>query len=206
MNRRSRERRPARHPAFLQPKKRFLVVCEGERTEPEYLRGLNKHFSRAIVELDIPAEHGVPLTLVKIARRRKENASKEARRTGDDFHAYDQVWCAFDIDEHPNVNDAKQLAGAHAIDLAISNPCIELWLLLHFRDNPGMRHRHDLQSMMRDHVAGYDKGVSFDAYLPGYEEAVQRAQRIEREAEEQGEEGRNPSTSIWKLTQALRHG
>ena len=26
-----------------------------------------------------------------------------------------------------------------AFDLAISNPCFELWLLLHFQDNPGMQ-------------------------------------------------------------------
>lgn len=59
---------------------------------------------------------------------------------------------------------------------------------------------------MKQYVAGYDKGVSFDAYLPGYDDAVRRAQLIERDASEQGEAGRNPTTGMHHLTQAIRHG
>jgi hypothetical protein len=206
VSRRNREHRPARSIASREPRKRFLVVCEGKVTEPAYLHGLRRHFKGAIVELDIPSDHGVPLTLVQIAQRRKDEARGLARRTGDEFHAYDQVWCVFDIDEHPNVNDAKQLAGSQGIDLAISNPCFELWLVLHFRENPGMCHRHDAQAMTKTFIANYGKHVDFAQLVVGYDDAVTRAQRLDREATEQDEAGRNPTTGVYRLTQAIRFG
>jgi len=177
-------------------------------TEPKYLEGLRRHFSAAIVELEIPEDRGDPLTLVQIARREQDDANALARRTNEPYHAYDRVWCAFDVDEHDKrrFNDAKQIAASNGIELAISNPCIELWLLLHFRENPGEHHRHHLQKMMREFVTNYDKHVDFAQLIAGYDKAVARAQRLDHEATEQGEPGRNPTTSIYVLTEAIRWG
>ena len=205
VNRRNREVRPARRAPNREPRRRFLVVCEGEVTEPQYLRGLQRHF-RAVIDLHIPSERGIPLTLVQIAQRLKAEARSLAKQRGDEFHAYDQVWCVFDIDEHPKLNDAKQLADGNGVDLAISNPCFELWLLLHFRENPGMRHRHDLQGMMKTFVASYDKHVDFARLMTGYEAAVARARRLDQDAIAEDEAGRNPTTGVYQLTEAIRVG
>jgi hypothetical protein len=40
----------------------------------------------------------------------------------------------FDRDEHPNFARAIDLADRHGIKLAMSNPCLELWFILHFED------------------------------------------------------------------------
>ena len=58
----------------------------------------------------------------------------------------------FDVDEHPGISDAKQMARASGIKLAISNPCFELWLLLHFREQPGPQNRHRIQHILKTHV------------------------------------------------------
>lgn len=126
--RRERERRPARRTATREPTRRLLVVCEGEVTEPQYLRGFERWVRNNTIKIEIPDKHGVPLTLVNRAAELKEAADRQAKREGDPFLAYDEVWCVFDIDEHPGVNDARQLAEARGIELAVSNPCFELWM------------------------------------------------------------------------------
>ena len=64
---------------------------------------------------------------------------------------------------------------------------------------------HDVQKLLADHLAGYDKdGTPFlDTLLPGVAQARTRAARLEREAAEVGEEGRNPSTGVHHLVDVL---
>ncbi|MEO5338687.1 MAG: RloB family protein [Magnetospirillum sp. WYHS-4] len=179
------------------------MLCEGKVTEPEYLRGYERLKRNVALELDIAREQGVPLTLVKAALERKKRAEREAKRTGDSFIAYDEVWCVFDVDEHPRINDAVQLAVANGICLAVSNPCFELWLLLHFRESPGPRHRDDMKRLLRDHLPGYDKHLQFDTVERGVENAVRRASRLDAEAAEVGERGRNPTSGVYNLTESI---
>jgi hypothetical protein len=203
-NRRNRERRPARGVPRLNPKPRILVFCEGENTEPQYIEAFRKWCRNPRVDVEIAKERGVPLTLVHAARERKRHAEKEARKAKDDNVAYDEVWCVSDVDAHPGLPDARQMARDNNIELAISNPCFELWLLLHFRESPGMRHRHDLQGMLRGVVPGYDKHVRFELFKEGYSTAVTRAQRLDAQAAEDGEEGRNPTTGVYRLTTSIQ--
>ena len=95
------------------------------------------------------------------------------------------------------------MAQANDIKLAVSNPCIELWLWLHFADQPGMRHRHDLQGMMKQRIPDYNKHVDYSDYADGYEAAHSRASRLDKDAEAANEEGRNPTTGMWRLTQSI---
>jgi hypothetical protein len=149
-----------------------LVVTEGRTTEPQYLRGFASVCHNPRVTVKIAPEHGVPRTLVETAKRRKKEAEEDAAREKDDNLAFDSVWCVFDVDEHPRVADAREMARDNGIDLAISNPCFELWLLLHFRESPGMQDRARIRDMLREHVPEYDKHVDYAAYSPGYEQAA----------------------------------
>jgi hypothetical protein len=155
------------------------------------------------VEIVIAGQHGVPVTLVEQADQLKEQADQRARRERDSFLAYDEVWCVFDVDEHPKLNEAGQLASARGIELAVSNPCFELWLLLHFRDSPGARHRHDVQHMLTGFLPSYDKHLDFAMLEAGVTEARRRALRLDQDAEEEGESGRNPTTGVYRLTDSI---
>jgi len=142
-NRRNRPRKRPRRAPYKEPKPRILVVTEGEVTEPEYLEGFRKSCKNPLVDIRIARQHGRdPHSLVQIAKTERDKASGMAEREGDDNLRYDSVWCVFDIDDHHSAPDAKQMARDNGIELAISNPAIELWLLLHFRENPGMQHRN----------------------------------------------------------------
>jgi hypothetical protein len=182
-----------------------LIVCEGKVTEPEYLHGFERWARNNTVEIEIPDSQGVPITLVETAVELKESADKQAKRNRDPFLAFDEVWCVFDIDEHPpdKVNDARQVASARGIELAVSNPCFELWILLHFRESPGARHRDNVKELVAEKLPGYDKHLRFDDLASGVEDATRRASALHTQADEEGESHRNPTTGVYRLTESI---
>jgi hypothetical protein len=202
-DRRKRVRRPARRAATRSPKRRLLLVCEGRVTEPEYFRGFERWVRNSTVEIVFADDHGVPLTLVEQADRRNQQANERATRERDSYLRYDEVWCVFDVDEHPKLNEAVQLAQARGIELAVSNPCFELWLLLHFRESPGARHRHDLQRMLAEFLPKYDKHLDFAMLEAGVPDATRRAKRLDQDAEEEDEPGRSPTTGVYRLADSI---
>lgn len=204
IQRRDRARRPGRRPPFRDPKPIILIVCEGEITEPEYFEGFWRACQNPRVTVKIADDHGVPKTLVEIAKELKNEALARAKQECDDNLAFDSVWCVYDVDDHPNLHEAREMAAKNGIELAISNPCFELWLLLHFRDNPGMQHRDKLAQLLKKFDPAYDKHVDYATYEAGYEDAVTHARRMNQSAENRGDFGGNPSTRVYLLTEQIR--
>lgn len=203
--RRNRDRRKARGARPRKPRRRLLVVCEGACTEPDYIHGYERHVRNATVKVELSEGQGDPLRIVQKAKRLKQQAARRARTQGDDFLDYDEVWCVFDRDEHARFDAAIALAQRSTIALAVSNPCVELWLLLHFRESPGARHRDDLRRMLRDDfLPGYDKHLDFERLVPGVAEADKRAERLARDAEALGDDPfKNPTTGFYLLTRSI---
>lgn len=201
--RRDRPRRPARSTASREPKRRLLVVCEGARTEPDYIDGFARVHRRAIVELKVRKGAGAPITIVTTAKSLRDAGAAKAKN--DPNEAFDEVWCVFDRDEHPSFKEAIDMAQANGMGLAVSNPCFELWLVLHFRDSPGERHRHHVQQMLRDnYLRGYDKKLDFADVAEGVEQATRRAKRLLADALELGDDPfKNPTTSVYRLTDSI---
>ena len=200
----NRDRKPSRRQPFRDPKPTILIVCEGSITEPEYFDGFWRSCHNPRVRVHVPKDHGVPKTLVGIAKDLKNDALKQAKEQGDDNLAFDAVWCVHDVDDHPHLHEAREMADANGVELAISNPSFELWLLLHFRDSPGMQHRDTLGPMIKQFDPDYDKHVIYAKYSAGYEDAVKRATRLDQAAEERNEAGCNPTTGVYKLTSLIR--
>ena len=186
------------------PRPRVLVCCEGEVTEPSYLSGLKGELRIRLVHIEVVPSGSNPKTLVDYAVEKKQEAERKARREKDDNLKYDEVWCVFDVNAHEHIPDAKQKAGANKINLAISNPCFELWLLLHFQDQRSHIERHQVQSACRGHMPGFDKEVPFEAVFPHHQEAVGRAVALDDWQHNQGRPGGNPSTGVHRLTERIR--
>jgi hypothetical protein len=201
---RYRNRRPARREALLDPRPRILIVCEGEVTEPTYFSDFQKWCRNPRVRIQVEGPAGVPLTLVKAAKRLKNAAENHARREKDENLLFEEVWCVFDRDEHPEVPAARQFATDNGLRLAMSNPCFELWLILHIRENPGAQHRHALQKLIGELTPDVRaKHVEFELLSQGYDEAVRRAERLETDAIGAGEPTRNPTTEVFHLTDSI---
>jgi hypothetical protein len=186
-------------------KPRYLVICEGCVTEAGYFEAL-RHKERAtlVVELEIDDNGGVPKTLVERAVQKKKAEARKAQREGDKRLGYDAVWCVFDVDEHPNLPDARQQALANEIELAISNPCFELWALLHFQDQGAPLERGHARQLLKKHLPKYDKALPFEQMDAHYGDAVRRAKALDKRHDDIDESGANPSTSVHRLTECIR--
>lgn len=192
-----RRRRP-----FREVKRRILIVCEGIVTERHYFDDLRIQ-TRSLVQLKIEPG-GTPKTLVERAVEIKTTAEKAARSGKDENLKYDSVWCVFDVDEHPYLAEAQQQARDNGISVAVSNPCFELWALLHFQEQRGHIERHEVQRLCRHHMPRYDKRLPCETLLGAYQEAVHRAIALEQWHHGRGTDGNNPSTGVHKLTEIMR--
>jgi hypothetical protein len=201
MARRRDELRRRKH--FTEPRPHILVCCEGQVTEPSYFNGLKREGHNNLLHVEVKPGGLAPKTLVDYAVDLKRAAEKKARGQRDDNLKYDEVWCVFDVDAHKHLLDAKQKAEVHGINMAISNPCFELWLLLHFQDQRPHIERHQVQSLCRGHMPRYIKEVPFALVVPHHQEAVGRAVALDKWQQEQDRPGGNPSTGVHRLTEQI---
>lgn len=178
-------------------------MCEGEVTEAGYFADLRR-LHRAVLSIEISPK-GKPKTLVERATRMKKDAERDARKESDDNLRFDFVWCVFDTDDHPGIPEAKQRARDNGINLAISNPCFEIWILLHFQDHRSHVQRKILRAMCRTYLPDYVKEVPCDELRSTYQQATERAAALVLWHEQQGrEQHSNPSTGVYRLTEQIR--
>lgn len=62
--------------------------------------------------------------------------------------------------------------------LAVSNPCFEIWLLLHFDDGKGVSSSRDSVRRLKKHLPNYDKHVDGSKFSQGrISDAIRRVQQ-----------------------------
>jgi|CZKN01.1.fsa_nt_gi hypothetical protein len=191
-----------RRRSFREPLARFLIVCEGAVTERVYFTDVRRS-ERGIIQLEI-VPGGVPKSVVELAVRMKKESEREAERRQDDNLLFDKIWCVFDVDEHPFVPEAKQQAEVNAISVAVSNPCFELWLLLHFQNQTAHIERQKVQHLCRKYMPGYEKTPDCDILRPHQAGAMERATQLENWQVTRDSAGANPSTGVHRLIQQIQ--
>lgn len=193
---RRRTGKPSTEPAT---DRSLYVFTEGRRTEPDYINHwFRKHRDRVLVTID--EFHGTPLRLVEEAVKRQEQDQRDQRRGRG--RAHDEYWCVFDHDEHPRLNEAFDTAAANGVHVAFSNPCIELWFLLHFEGGTGSIHRRKAQKDSK-RLLKCDKHLSRQALElldDNFGDAKRRALQLDNWHEGNDSPPRsNPSSSVWEL-------
>ncbi len=123
-----RRRKPER-----EPKARFFLFCEGQNTEPAYFRAVRDELYGDVL-LEIEGGAGEPRTVADKARARIKQNGLDRKRRKDSFQEKDRVWAVFDRDDHHQYDEAVGVCRANEIGVARSNPCFELWLVLHERE------------------------------------------------------------------------
>ena len=165
---------------------RFLICFEDGKSAPRYFDALRKHrgFTRESFVVDFDSSGTDPASVVQRANELKSRLSREDTFSEDDG---DQVWCVVDIDQHSTMKDAQKLAQSAAIELAISNPCFEYWVLLHFEESAHLVAdcAELIRRYLRKHIADYNKGrTDFSAIVDQADVAAERAARqLEGKAE-----------------------
>ncbi len=199
----SRARRIGRPPANRRPAARIVVVTEGVLTEPEYLKVFGRiHCDRSVTVIPIGIG-GDPRTVVERAIEESEKSRKDPLAT------HDSVWAMFDRDIHSRFDEARDLARGNGIRLAISNPCFELWGILHYQEQNGPLGRRECQRQLGGLCPNYSAGSSKvfgdrEVIEQKYAVAVKRAISSVRSRKEEGKSGGNPSTTVHLLTEFIR--
>ncbi len=184
------------------PKRRFIIYCEGE-TETGYFNALSRRF-RDWLLIESEPVGGVPMT---VAQRAVEEA-KRLKKSRDSFTAKDTVWAVFDRDEHPNFESAVSCCETSGVSVGRSNPCFELWLILHLELFDGPDNNVGVCARLRKLRPEYDpnscKRCNWEELIPHLDEAEKRAEKqLEERSRDSSPYGR-PSTTVGRLTAAMR--
>ena len=124
------------------PKRRFyLIVCEGEETEPNYFEAIRKSLPREMVQrVTIQGAGRNTLSLVSFV----ETLVKQRRSLG--LPPFYEIWIVMDRDSFPaeDFDNAIRQISLHSASpgpdkwfAAWSNEAFELWYLLHFTEQTG---------------------------------------------------------------------
>jgi RloB-like protein len=179
----------------------YIAVCEGSNTEPRYLKDFAIDKGNGLVSIQTIEGAGVPVTIVNEAIRVKAETIGTMSKNG--FSQYLEVWAIFDIDDHPNVKQAINKARANGIRVARSNPCFEIWPLLHLESQQAHIDRRVLQKKLERVMPSYKKRkgkmIDYDKIKKYYDLAKDRASSQLREHNRAGAPYSNPSTNIYLL-------
>ncbi len=143
------------------------------------------------------------MTLVSLAA--------DARRKALDEEAeIDEFWCLFDVEwprNHPGLQDAVEQARQSGVELAISNPCFELWLVLHFQDHSAWLDNDPARRLRRSLDGSGDKGIDAATYMPLVRDAARRAEELDERHRRNGTAfpHDNPSSGMHRLLTTIEH-
>jgi hypothetical protein len=167
-----------------------LILCNGERTEMDYFNGIRLAELASPGKVIFPKFHnGSPIDTVQSAAVLR------------DYSDYDEAWAVCDVDTF-DVKPAIELSTTVGVNLALSQPCFEVWLILHKADRcPGFNNADQAGRTLRRYIPTWAKGnLRFSDFVDDILTAVERARKLGEPPEV------NPSTAVWKLIVSLGIG
>lgn len=177
--------------------RKVLIAAEGTNTEPQYFEGLAKVLNAKAVRVLSVSTVGVgrdPLRIIAEADRRRVREL----RSGDGF---DEVWAVLDVDQHANLESACARARKLRIDVAISSPCFEIWLVWHYEDWTRWSEGKELLDRLKSSHGFKNKNLPIDFPYVNYNVAVTRAEKCKGATKEHAPP--NPHSSVSKLVRRL---
>ncbi|WP_419946274.1 RloB family protein [Candidatus Poriferisodalis sp.] len=171
-------------------------------TEPMYFNALAAlPETRRTAALDIRGLGYGPRRLVTEAQNaQRQDAEAKSRQV--------EYWCVFDVEApepHHGLNDAIQMARDNGIHIAVSNPCFELWLILHYAEHSRWLDTSEARSKRRRLDGSEGQGLDTREYMQRRDTASRRALRLAEMHERDGTgfpDG-NPSSSVHRIVQAI---
>ncbi|NES24807.1 MAG: RloB domain-containing protein [Symploca sp. SIO3E6] len=175
-------------------RQRFLIVCEGEKTEPNYFR----NFRVSKVVIDIKGLGTNPSNLVQETKRLRDKEKED----------YNQVWCVFDRDswQADDFNSAIRSAEKENIKVAYSNEAFELWYILHFEFvNTGIPRKDYEEKLTKLLGEQYKKNSDsmYDDLIDKQNTAIKNADNLLKQYDPHNPAKDNPSTTVHLLVKEL---
>ena len=200
-------------------KKAFLIACEGICTEPNYIKNLvyeekqNKHIAEGTVVKIAQHQHSDPYGVL---------SDLLSTSNKDDF---DECWIVIDRDEveykgkgfgghsKENFNKAVTEALENNVKVAFSNPCFELWIVLHFEYRDTECFRDDIQHKALEKVnsllpqqkclKNVDELKNFEGLYTVLKDKTSVAIKFAEKLSANEAKYKNPSTTVHSLVKTL---
>lgn len=141
-------------PQFVRDARIFVIAVEGEKTEAQYF----SLFESTRIHVEVlptgPEGRSAPKHVLERLVKFEEQF---------DLDKEDEKWLVVDVDRQRGqfLEEVTQVAQESGYGLAVSNPCFELWLLLHFQDvDLADTDCGAVIERLRPHVGGYRKAKS----------------------------------------------
>lgn len=165
---------------------KFYVFCEGE-TEQAYVEYLKAKYR-------VPVQIIAELSKSKISEKYIQNIHRN-------HHPRDRDYFMYDADVPYMLERLMMLSQRFNAVPVISNPCIELWFLLHFAEHLGSINSKDCERLLRDKYARYKKGRIDDRLAALFD--LREGQALARARRMTSGPYTNPSTQIYRLIEDL---
>ena len=128
----------------IEQKKLFLIICEGENTEPYYFSSFRVP-SKAVI---VHGGKGSKNTLIDYALKMQQDPDYAGR----------EIWCVYDYDVKPDeaatqpkdFNSSIDKAYANSLKVAWSNDAFELWFLLHYHKMDNALTREEIYKILKE--------------------------------------------------------
>lgn len=164
----------------------FFVFCEG-KSEEAYVKYLRSKYR-------LPIDIDPNIVGLKISNRYIANYKQ-----GKDIDSTkDKDFLMYDLDRSDILPKLQLIKGAIIIT---SNPCFELWYLLHFKNQTTELTSKECNNLLLSHNKNYSKGAIcselFDTLSNEYKNAISRAKKLTAND--------NPSTEIYKFIEELEN-
>lgn len=176
-----------RPPGTREQRRTVLIVTNGTRTEVDYFEALRTEVWVTAHKVKVKFEKGDPVAVVLRAAVIRDDDE------------YDETWAVCDVDEF-EIKPAQEGARVRKVDLALSVPCFEVWLILHLANGcPGFNNATQVGAHLKRLMPSWDKKtLRFSDFRDGVLDAAIRARRLGEPPEA------NPSTAVWRLIESLR--
>ncbi|MDD4650714.1 MAG: RloB family protein [Methanothrix sp.] len=185
----------------------IIIICEGECTEPIYFKRFNSELRFSGVSIKTPpVPETNPVQLVRAAIHLKNR--RDCRIS---LKEGDEIYCVYDVDDNTDkdLNIAFDLAKKNGIKVLLSNPCFEIWFLLHFLQVNTAYYREELFEKIKDYIADYEKSQEVYHLLRDRQQtAIDNAKNLNIFHEERGISlycrASNPSTQVFELVEYIQ--
>ena len=184
----------------------ILIIAEGKNvTESQYFRTLQDRKSEYNIKVLIPGHTTDPAGMKeKVEKFWKENDMDEGKG--------DLAFIVLDLDcDAEKAKLLKKLSAQSTISkFIVSNPCFEVWFLLHFRySTKGYYSSAEVVRDLRNFIPNYEKNTEVNSIIEeSLEDAYKNAKRLEKHFDELGygwpSEGCNPRTDMPEVIEAFK--
>jgi len=161
---------------------KIYIFCEGE-SENVYIQFLKTKFR-------LPVQVVTKVTKNKISTKLLKSNINSSEK-----HEKDRVFRMYAIDVEGFLEKLQEISKHVNCDLLISNPCIELWFLLHYINQNSEISSNNCIQKIETFISGYKKGTICNKLKKKLDEngaeAKKRASKLTS--------FKNPSTTIYQL-------